>query len=157
MPRNETQASAGSHGSDRLRASARRRSLPCRQTHAADRPQAANDSRRTPPADTVYSVTDEMPVSPADVRSAAEALKAAIDTHLAAVENRSGENDPRVQQAYDALAAAAETYDDLLFSAYEEVTPFGPSDVDEDDDEDDVDEDDDAGLDDDLEWEPDSR
>lgn len=156
MPWNETQASGRIPRLRQLRAVARRRSFPCRQAHAADRPQPANDSRRTPPADTVYSVADDMPVSPADVRSAAEALKAAIDTHLAAVENRSGENDPRVQQAYDALAAAAETYDDLLFSAYEEVTPFGPSDVDEDDDEDDVDEDD-AGFDDDLEWEPDSR
>src|SRR5581483_9446355 len=88
---------------------------------------------------------DDTPVTPAQVHAALEALKAAIDAHLAAVEERSGENDPRVQAAYDALATAGEAYDDALFSAYEEVTPFGPVESGEDDEE--VDEDE-------LEWEP---
>lgn len=58
------------------------------------------------------------------VRSAAEAVKAAIAAHLAAVEARGGEDDPGVQAAYDRLRAAAEAYDDLLFDTYDEVTPF---------------------------------
>jgi len=64
-----------------------------------------------------------------------------------------------VQAAYDALASAGEIYDDALFSAYEEVTPFGPVDSDDDEDEDEEAETDDADdeeaddEDDDLEWE----
>jgi hypothetical protein len=87
---------------------------------------------------------DENPATPAQVRAAIEGLKAALDAHLAAVEARAGENDPHVQAAYDALASAGEAYDDALFSAYEEVTPFGPveSDIEDEDDEDD-----------DVEWE----
>ena len=83
---------------------------------------------------------DETPATPAQVRAAIEGLKAALDAHLAAVEARAGENDPHVQAAYDALASAGEAYDDALFSAYEEVTPFGPVESDaeiEDEDEDD--------------------
>ncbi|MFJ6213556.1 hypothetical protein ACIQGZ_09520 [Streptomyces sp. NPDC092296] len=59
-----------------------------------------------------------------EVRAAAEAVKAAIDRHLAAVESRSGENDPAVFAAYEALAAAADAYDEVLYDAYDEVTPF---------------------------------
>lgn len=56
-----------------------------------------------------------------------------------------------MQAAYDALASAGEAYDDALFSAYEEVTPFGP--VDDEDDEDDEAEVDVLDSDDDLvEW-----
>ena len=101
---------------------------------------------------------DEMPATPAHVHAAVEGFKAALDAHLAAVEARAGENDPHVQAAYDALASAGEAYDDALFSAYEEVTPFGPVDSDDDtDDTDDTDESDDdddvADEDDDLlEW-----
>ena len=62
--------------------------------------------------------------SAADVRTAADALKAAIDAHLAAVEVRSDEADPRVRAAFLAMAAAAEAYDDVLYDAYNEVTPF---------------------------------
>ncbi|MBX6370811.1 MAG: hypothetical protein IRZ02_00960 [Acidothermus sp.] len=102
-------------------------------------------------------MVDEKPVTPADVRAAADALKAAIDKHLSAVENRAGENDPRVQQAYDELAAAAESYDDLLFAAYEEVTPFGPAEDDEGEEDEEVDTEDTLDLDDDLEWESDER
>lgn len=58
------------------------------------------------------------------VPDAAEALKSAVDQHLAACAARSGESDPRVQSAYDAVRAAAEAYDDALYEAYGEVTPF---------------------------------
>jgi hypothetical protein len=87
-------------------------------------------------------MSDESSATPEQVRAAVEGLKAALDAHLAAVEARAGENDPHVQAAYDALASAGEVYDDALFSAYEEVTPFGP--VESAGDEDDEDE---------LEWE----
>lgn len=60
----------------------------------------------------------------ADVRTAADALKAAIDAHLAAVETRSDESDPAVRAAFLAMAAAAEAYDDALYDTYNEVTPF---------------------------------
>jgi len=102
---------------------------------------------------------DEFAATPEQVRAAVAGLKAALDAHLAAVESRAGENDPHVQAAYDALASAGETYDDALFSAYEEVTPFGPveSDADEEDDVEDEleadDEDEDEDDADDLEWE----
>ena len=90
-------------------------------------------------------MADETPATAEQVHAALDELKAALDAHLAAVEARSGENDPRVQSAYDALASAGEAYDDALFSAYEEVTPFGPVEAGEEEEE--VDEDD-------LEWEP---
>ena len=85
-------------------------------------------------------MSEQSAVSPAQVHEAIDGLKAALDAHLAAVEARAGENDPHVQAAYDALASAGERYDDALFSAYEEVTPFGPveSEADEDDDDDDL-------------------
>ena len=67
-----------------------------------------------------------MPPRPtaSDVRRAADALKDAIDAHLFAVETRLGEHDPAVQRAFQDIARAAETYDDLLYQAYDEVTPF---------------------------------
>ncbi|MEZ0066342.1 hypothetical protein ABIA32_002352 [Streptacidiphilus sp. MAP12-20] len=60
----------------------------------------------------------------AQVRSAADAVKAAIDAHLAAVEVRAGAGDPSVAESYEALADAAEVYDELLDEVYEEFTPF---------------------------------
>jgi len=62
--------------------------------------------------------------TPAQVRAAAEALKLAIDRHLAAVEARTDELDPSVLEAFDALASAAEEYDELLYTVHDEVTPF---------------------------------
>lgn len=100
---------------------------------------------------TVHSMPDddiEIPATPDQVRAAVAGLKSALDAHLAAVEARAGENDPNVQAAYDALASAGEAYDDALFSAYEEVTPFGPVESEDEDDEEA-----DAEADDDLEWE----
>jgi hypothetical protein len=69
-------------------------------------------------------MTESPPVPPGAVPAAAEALKAAIDRHLAAVVARRGEEDPDVQDAYEALRAAAEAYDDVLFEVHDEVTPF---------------------------------
>ncbi|MFI6643299.1 hypothetical protein [Streptomyces sp. NPDC050504] len=59
-----------------------------------------------------------------EVRAAVEAVKAALDRHLQAVENRTGEDDPAVYDAFNALAAAAEVYDERLYDRYDEVTPF---------------------------------
>ncbi|MGW2996316.1 hypothetical protein ACWDA9_32850, partial [Streptomyces sp. NPDC001193] len=50
--------------------------------------------------------------SVAEVRAAAEAVKAALDRHLAAVESRIGDEDPAVYAAFNELAAAAEEYDE---------------------------------------------
>ncbi|MFE7379788.1 hypothetical protein ACFU9F_05405 [Streptomyces zhihengii] len=69
-------------------------------------------------------MSDAAQPTAAEVRAAAEAVKAALDRHLAAVENRSGEDDPAVYDAFNALATAAEAYDERLYDRYDEVTPF---------------------------------
>ncbi|NEB78216.1 hypothetical protein G3I40_23775 [Streptomyces sp. SID14478] len=69
-------------------------------------------------------MSDAAQPTAAEVRAAAEAIKAALDRHLAAVERRSGEDDPAVYEAFNELAAAAEEYDELLYDRYDEVTPF---------------------------------
>ncbi|GAU66248.1 hypothetical protein SSP35_02_06180 [Streptomyces sp. NBRC 110611] len=69
-------------------------------------------------------MSDAAQPSAAEVRAAAEAVKAALDRHLDAVERRSGADDPAVYAAFDELAAAAELYDELLYDTYDEVTPF---------------------------------
>ncbi|GGV67666.1 MULTISPECIES: hypothetical protein [Streptomyces] len=69
-------------------------------------------------------MSDAAQPTAAEVRAAAEAVKAALDRHLAAVERRSGEDDPAVHEAFNQLAAAAEAYDELLYDRYDEVTPF---------------------------------
>ncbi|MGW0735500.1 hypothetical protein [Streptomyces sp. NPDC002851] len=69
-------------------------------------------------------MSDAAQPSAAEVRAAAEAVKAALDAHLEAVERRSGEDDPDVYEAFNELAAAAEAYDELLYDRYDEVTPF---------------------------------
>ncbi|MFE5818446.1 hypothetical protein [Streptomyces sp. NPDC056479] len=69
-------------------------------------------------------MSDAVQPTAAEVRAAAEAVKTALDRHLAAVERRSGEDDPAVYEAFNELAAAAETYDELLYDRYDEVTPF---------------------------------
>ncbi|HEX4787517.1 MAG TPA: hypothetical protein VH372_03585 [Actinospica sp.] len=70
------------------------------------------------------SAAQQPTATAAEVRQAAEALKSAIDTHLRAVEARVDELDPAVLEAFDALAAAAEEYDELLYAVHDEVTPF---------------------------------
>ncbi|MEU0209064.1 hypothetical protein [Streptomyces canus] len=69
-------------------------------------------------------MSDAVQPTAAEVRAAAEAVKTALDRHLAAVERRSGEDDPGVYEAFNELAAAAEVYDELLYDHYDEVTPF---------------------------------
>ncbi|WP_105975936.1 hypothetical protein [Streptomyces geranii] len=69
-------------------------------------------------------MSDAAQPTAAEVRAAAEAVKTALDRHLAAVEHRSGEDDPDVYEAFNQLAAAAEVYDELLYDRYDEVTPF---------------------------------
>lgn len=86
-------------------------------------------------------MSDSEQPTAADVRAAADAVKAALDRHLEAVERRAGagsdgadgadgsdssdgDRDTAVFAAFDALAAAGEAYDELLYEAYDEVTPF---------------------------------
>ncbi|MGW9131793.1 hypothetical protein [Streptomyces sp. NPDC055681] len=69
-------------------------------------------------------MSDAAQPTAAEVRAAADAVKAALDHHLEAVERRSGDDDPAVYDAFNALAAAAEVYDELLYDRYDEVTPF---------------------------------
>ncbi|MFE7428029.1 hypothetical protein ACF1BP_08380 [Streptomyces sp. NPDC014735] len=69
-------------------------------------------------------MSDAAQPTAAEVRAAAEAIKAALDRHLDAVERRTGDDDPAVYDAFNALAAAAEVYDELLYDRYDEVTPF---------------------------------
>ncbi|MCL2424682.1 MAG: primosomal protein [Micrococcales bacterium] len=87
-----------------------------------------------------------------DPRAALDRFVAALEAHYTAVVARGGDDDPRVDEAYDVLADAFEVYDDALGTVHGEATPFylGEDDDDESDDDDDVDEDDlDDGLDDD--------
>ncbi|MFG3036663.1 MULTISPECIES: hypothetical protein [unclassified Streptomyces] len=69
-------------------------------------------------------MSDAAQPTAAEVRAAAEAVKTALDRHLAAVELRTGDDDTAVFEAFNALAAAAEAYDELLYDRYDEVTPF---------------------------------
>ncbi|MEV6835159.1 hypothetical protein AB0N17_11670 [Streptomyces sp. NPDC051133] len=69
-------------------------------------------------------MSDAAQPTAAEVRAAAEAVKTALDRHLAAVERRSGDDDPAVFEAFNQLAAVAEVYDELLYDRYDEVTPF---------------------------------
>ncbi|MGW0608096.1 hypothetical protein [Streptomyces sp. NPDC002644] len=69
-------------------------------------------------------MSDAAQPTAAEVRTAVEAVKVALDRHLAAVEQRSGEDDPAVHEAFNQLAAAAEVYDELLYTVHDEVTPF---------------------------------
>lgn len=69
-------------------------------------------------------MSDDVQPPVAEVRAAVEAVKAALDRHLDAIENRTGEDDPAVYAAFEALASAAESYDELLYDTYDEVTPF---------------------------------
>ena len=93
-----------------------------------------------------------------DPRAALDRLVAALEAHLQAASRRSGEADPAVVSAYQTLADAFETYDEALYAAYDEVTPFvlyeDADDLDDDEDEDDDEDDDDLedgdDLDDDL-------
>lgn len=80
-----------------------------------------------------------------DPRAALDRFVAALEAHLAAAAARQGDNDPAVARAYETLADAYELYDESLYDAYGETTPFelyDDEDDDEDDEDDDLDEDD---------------
>ena len=59
-----------------------------------------------------------------DPRAALDRFVVALETHFDAVITRRGEDDPRVDDAFDVLADAFEVYDEALAMAYGEVTPF---------------------------------
>lgn len=69
-----------------------------------------------------------------DPRAALDRLVAALEAHLAAAQRRKGDDDPAVESAYRALADAFERYDEGLYAAHDEVTPFVLYDDDGDDD-----------------------
>ncbi|WP_432535211.1 primosomal protein [Kineococcus arenarius] len=86
-----------------------------------------------------------------DPRAALARLVEALENHLAAAADRRGEADPAVAHAYQRVADAFEVYEETIYDAYDEVTPFVLYDDvederedgdDSDDDEDDLDEDD---------------
>ena len=76
-----------------------------------------------------------------DPRAALDRLVSALEAHLAAAGQRRGTDDPAVIRAYDILADAFETYDQSLYEAYDETTPFELYDEDEDEDDDQDDDD----------------
>lgn len=88
-----------------------------------------------------------------DPSAALEDFLSSVREHFAASAHRTSDTDPRVEAAYMALADAFEIYEDSLYTAYGEVTPFelfddveddredGDDDYDDEDD-DDYDEDD---------------
>jgi hypothetical protein len=82
-----------------------------------------------------------------DPRAALDRLVAALEAHLQAASRRTGEADPAVVAAYQTLADAFETYDEALYAAFDEVTPFVLYEDAEDSDEDDEDDEDDDDLD----------
>src|SRR3954453_13677385 len=57
-------------------------------------------------------------------RAALDRLIAALEAHLSAAAGRQGEADPAVVSAYQVLADAFEAYDEALYDAFDEVTPF---------------------------------
>ena len=81
-----------------------------------------------------------------DPRAALDRLVAALEAHLTAAQRRQGEQDPAVEAAYASLSDAFEAYDEALYDAHDEVTPFvlyEDEDVDDVDDDDDLDEEED--------------
>ena len=88
-----------------------------------------------------------------DPRTELTRLLDALEAHLTAVVNRTGEHDPAVDEAYVEIANAFEAYEDALFEAHNEVTPlrvYGDEDDDDFDElvDDEEDEDDDELVDD---------
>ena len=79
-----------------------------------------------------------------DPRAALDRLIAALEAHLGAAQRRRGDDDPAVEAAYAQLADAFEVYDEALYTAHDEVTPFELPDDEDDEDEDEL-ADDEAG------------
>ena len=87
-----------------------------------------------------------------DPRTELTRLLDALEAHLTAVVNRTGEHDSAVDEAYVEIANAFQAHEDALFEAYNEATPWS---VYGDEDEDDLEEilDDEDDIDDDIEYE----
>ena len=64
------------------------------------------------------------PRDQARLNDALDELTDALEAHLAACIESTGEADAAVQDAYTALRDAASQYDDLLFTVLDEVTPW---------------------------------
>ena len=77
-----------------------------------------------------------------DPRAALDRFVDALHRHYEAASARRSELDPTVVAAYDELAAAFVAYDDALFDAFDEVTPFDLTDEDDEDDDEDADDED---------------
>jgi hypothetical protein len=92
-----------------------------------------------------------------DPRAALDRLIAALEAHLQAASRRLGEADPAVVAVYQTLADAFESYDEALYTAYDEVTPFVLYEGEDDDDGDDEDGDDEDGDDEDGDDEDDDE
>jgi hypothetical protein len=91
---------------------------------------------------------------PAIVRTRLEAFVEALEAHLDATEQRTGENDPAVYAAYAHLADSFSTYEEALYDAYDEVVPMSLVEY-EDEEEDETDDGDEEDGGDDLEDEDD--
>src|SRR4051794_21419138 len=89
------------------------------------------------------------PLMTSDPRAALDRLVAALEAHLQAASRRTGEADPAVASAFHTLADAFTAYDESLYAAFDEVTPFVLYDETDEDDEDDDDLDDEDDEDDD--------
>ena len=72
-----------------------------------------------------------------DPRAALDEFVSALQRHFEAAAGRRSELDPTVVGAYDELASAFVAYDDALFDAFDEVTPFDLTDEDDEDEDDD--------------------
>ena len=55
---------------------------------------------------------------------ALEDFLSAIRAHFTAAANRTSETDAKVEATYMALADAFELYEDAIYNAFDEVTPF---------------------------------
>lgn len=75
----------------------------------------------------------------ADARESLRRLVAALEEHLGAVATRRGPADAAVDDAYDAVAAAFEQYEEALDEQYAETLPLVLDDDFEDDGEDESD------------------
>ncbi|MCZ2404185.1 hypothetical protein IV498_13595 [Paenarthrobacter sp. Z7-10] len=59
-----------------------------------------------------------------DPRDALQSLTSALEEHLAAASTRRGDEDPSVEAAYLGIIDAFEVYEEVLYNAYNEVTPL---------------------------------
>jgi hypothetical protein len=59
-----------------------------------------------------------------DPRDALQSLTSALEEHLSAASTRRGDDDPSVEAAYLGIIDAFEVYEEVLYNAYNEVTPL---------------------------------